>query len=325
MRSTIVRVFTNYQVTNEAEILGRDPLDLESLGIKVIFNRSGRADLALILNTVTEPRWLLVPKGNLVKVLQEPVIKRPLTHLFTYYHSRIFDQVLTHSPNPKDPRQVKSIPYLGSFIDTTQFTHQPFDRKEQLVSIISSTLSILPGHQIRSDFIQNLLIRFPELDLHTFGRGRKQELKSKIDGLEKYRFSIAIENSSTPTYITEKFLDCIIAGSVPLYYGAPDIEEYFPKESYIPFPINDTEKCDQIIRELSDVDFENRKPALEEARLLIRDEYSLSALILTTLKSNDVKPPSRNRIVLLPRLDGLICMVQKLGITKFPMRIIFRK
>lgn len=325
MSEIIVRIFTNYEVTSEAEMLGRDPFDLESLGIKVIFNRSGRADLALVLNTVTKPRWLLVQRGNLIKVLQEPVVNRPLTHLFTYYHSRIFDRVLTHSPNPKDSRQVKSIPYLGSFIDPTKIEHQPFDRKEQMVSIISSTLTFLPGHQVRSLFIQDLLTRFPELDLHTFGRGRKQELKSKIDGLEKYRFSIAIENSVSPSYITEKFLDCIIAGSIPLYHGAPDIEDYFPKESYISFPINNTEKCDQIIRELSDVDFKNRIPALIEARLLIRNKYSLSALILQTLESNKVKPSSRKRLVLLPRLDGFICMVQKFGITKLPTRIILRK
>ena len=309
MTSKIVRIFTNYEVTNEAEMLGRDPLDLESLGIKVIFNRSGRADLALVINTVTKPRWVSVPNGNLIKLLQEPILHRPLTHLFTYYHSHIFDQVLTHSPNPKDKRQIRSLPYLGSLVDPTQVKCQPFDQKIHLLSIIASTLAILPGHQIRNEFIQNLLSRFPELEPHTFGRGRMQEIISKSKGLEKYRYSIAIENSCIPSYITEKFFDCIIAGCVPLYFGAPDIANYFPKDSYILLPINDIEKCNEIVGALSIADFESRIPALSEARSLVREKYSLAPLLLKYVNANREPSTQKFRFVFLQRFDGFILML----------------
>jgi hypothetical protein len=312
MTSKIVRIFTNYEVVNESQLLGRHPNELRSQGIEVIFNRSGKADLVLVLNTVTKPRWVSVPKGNLIKLLQEPVIHRPLTHLFTYYHSHIFDQVLTHSPNPKDQRQFRSHPYLGSMVDPTQIYFQPFDHKKYMISIISSTLAILPGHQIRNYFIQNLLTRFPELKSHTFGRGRNQELVSKIHGLEKYRYSIAIENSCIPSYITEKFFDCIIAGCIPLYFGAPDIADYFPKGSYILFPINNIEECDEIIRGLSEADFESRIPALREARALIRDNYSLASLLLKYVHANNQHLTSKRRFVFLQRFDGLILMLQNL-------------
>ncbi len=35
--------------------------------------------------------------------------------------------------------------------------------------------------------------------------------------------------------MTEKIFDCFFAGIVPIYYGAPNIEEYIPKNTFINF------------------------------------------------------------------------------------------
>ena len=34
-------------------------------------------------------------------------------------------------------------------------------------------------------------------------------------------------------YISEKIFDCFFAGTVPLYLGAPDIEDYIPADTFI--------------------------------------------------------------------------------------------
>jgi len=322
MNSFTVRIFTNFTVTNTSELLGRSEVELNEQGIRVIYNRSGKADLALVLNMVTTPRWVRVPRGNVVKVLQEPLIRNPLTHLFTYWHSKAYDLVLTHSPDADDSRQVKSLPCTGSFIDPTTIMQQPFEQKQHTLSIVASTLAKFPGHKLRFHFINELLSHFPELNSHTFGKGRKQELAEKLDGLNRYRFSIAIENSCIPSYVTEKFYDCIIAGCVPLYYGAPNIADYFPIDSYIPLPISDFEECTRIISELSESDYKRRIPALIEARALIRDKYSLGAVIMSHFaQMQNQKSPKRHAVFLL-RLDGIICLIQKLGITTIPKRIL---
>jgi len=46
-------------------------------------------------------------------------------------------------------------------------------------------------------------------------------------------FSIAIENASYETYFTEKLLDCFATGTIPVYYGAPNIGEHFNKDGII--------------------------------------------------------------------------------------------
>jgi hypothetical protein len=51
--------------------------------------------------------------------------------------------------------------------------------------------------------------------------------------LAGYRFSICIENQLLDGWITEKLLDCLRAGCVPIYLGAPDVARWIPPECFI--------------------------------------------------------------------------------------------
>ncbi|PIT83948.1 hypothetical protein COU37_05700 [Candidatus Micrarchaeota archaeon CG10_big_fil_rev_8_21_14_0_10_45_29] len=62
----------------------------------------------------------------------------------------------------------------------------------------------------------------------------KGEIKSKKEAMSGYRFCICYENQeNVPGYITEKIFDAFIAGCVPIYLGAPNIEKYVPKNCFI--------------------------------------------------------------------------------------------
>jgi len=49
----------------------------------------------------------------------------------------------------------------------------------------------------------------------------------KYDFISKYKFNIAFENSVVPGYTTEKVMEPLSVGSVPIYYGNPRIEDDF--------------------------------------------------------------------------------------------------
>jgi len=49
----------------------------------------------------------------------------------------------------------------------------------------------------------------------------------KYDFISKYKFNIAFENSAVPGYTTEKVMEPLSVGSVPIYYGNPRIEDDF--------------------------------------------------------------------------------------------------
>lgn len=61
----------------------------------------------------------------------------------------------------------------------------------------------------------------------------KGQADSKSETLSRYTYAICFENMVLKGWITEKLFDCLFAGTVPVYWGAPDIAELVPPECYI--------------------------------------------------------------------------------------------
>lgn len=56
---------------------------------------------------------------------------------------------------------------------------------------------------------------------------------SRYDIIGSHKFTVAFENSCFPGYVTEKPIQAMCCGSIPIYYGAPDVEEYLPHGTFI--------------------------------------------------------------------------------------------
>lgn len=56
---------------------------------------------------------------------------------------------------------------------------------------------------------------------------------SKFEVLQSYEFCLCFENMAMNGYITEKIFDCLYAGTIPLYLGAPDSSRYIPSTVYV--------------------------------------------------------------------------------------------
>ncbi|KAJ3673686.1 hypothetical protein LUZ60_005678 [Juncus effusus] len=50
----------------------------------------------------------------------------------------------------------------------------------------------------------------------------------KVETLKKYKFSLAFENSNEEDYVTEKFFQSLVAGTIPVVVGAPNIHDFAP-------------------------------------------------------------------------------------------------
>jgi hypothetical protein len=104
--------------------------------------------------------------------------------------------------------------------------------------------------------------------------------------LRRYRFNIAAENSRSPGYITEKLIDPILAGSIPIYWGAPDVHRDFDPRCMI--NVSDYRSLDDLAGAVLriDADPEARRRALEAPVFLgnrppscMTEEYVASPLI----------------------------------------------
>lgn len=78
-------------------------------------------------------------------------------------------------------------------------------------------------------------------------------VRDKAEFLRRHRFCLAFENSSSPGYTTEKLLDALLAGCIPIYWGNPDVgTDFNPRRFVNAHDFEDLDSlCDRVI-ELDD-------------------------------------------------------------------------
>ncbi len=60
-----------------------------------------------------------------------------------------------------------------------------------------------------------------------------QPIKDKLEFQKRYKFSLAFENSSYKGYTTEKIVQAFAAGTIPIYWGDPDVATEFNEKAFI--------------------------------------------------------------------------------------------
>lgn len=79
-------------------------------------------------------------------------------------------------------------------------------------------------------------------------------------------FHVAVENSRNLNYYTDKIVDCFATKTIPIYWGAPNIGDYFNKKGIITF--ENEEDLIEILNNLTEEDYKNRLEAVEENYIL---------------------------------------------------------
>ena len=69
--------------------------------------------------------------------------------------------------------------------------------------------------------------------LHNANPQKGWDLGNKLDIMKRYLFHFSLENSNEDDYITEKLWGALESGSVPVYYGAPNVKNHAPPGSII--------------------------------------------------------------------------------------------
>ncbi len=95
------------------------------------------------------------------------------------------------------------------------------------------------------------------------GRGYKT-LERQADGLAPYRYSVVIENVQERDYFSEKLIDAILCKTVPIYWGCPNIGDYFDPGLMI--VCNSEQELRAAVLAADQVGFEDRRNALEAAK-----------------------------------------------------------
>ncbi len=173
-------------------------------------------------------------------------------------------------------------------------------KKNQILSTITSNACYEEGHKKRFGFVNRLKGHFKD-ELVWFGRG-ENPIDDKWDALVDFKYSIAIENSSHWGYFTEKILDCYLSYTMPIYFGCPNIHEYFDPDSMILIDPDDFKKSISIIESAINSDLYSKKfESLVRMREKILDELAFFPFITNWLDKNKNQELVKKKVLLKER------------------------
>lgn len=108
-------------------------------------------------------------------------------------------------------------------------------------------------------------------------RNNKNWWFDKIRFIGQYKFTIAFENSMLPGYTTEKLFDCFKAGTIPIYWGNPEVTRDVNPDAFI--NCNDYgNDFDAVIQKVKEIDKESKRYMDMLCQAPMREDYDFDVL-----------------------------------------------
>ncbi len=267
---------------------------------------------------------LQCPKENTILVTSEP-------SSISYYGKAFANQfgylITSHSAkrlsHPNALRGQTGIYWLyGKDFDAI-VQQESIPKTKKLSAIISNKREGHTMHKKRFDFAALLEKEVPQFE--RFGRGFRF-VEKKYEAIDPYEFHLVIENHIEEHMWSEKLADAFLGFSVPIYCGAPNIYDYFPKESLIQIDIDRPKEAIEIIKEVLNTpgEYERRFAAVKEARRRVIYEYNLIAMICKIANSAPKRPFTPGQKIYSRRFMRALHPRDLLGFTGFRIANFFK-
>lgn len=216
-----------------------------------------------------------IPSETRAMYLQgEPEIIIP-QRAFLLNNAQKFHSILTF-----DDEVLRRCPNARKYIFGGCWVH-PEDRakvdpstKTFSVSMLVGTKNWGQGHRYRSAIYQRQtdIKTVPYTFYRSIKTGSIPEITtnplfvwdSKYELFRSYQFSVAIENSKQMNYFTEKVIDCFLTKTVPIYWGCPNIGEYFFTEGMIILQTATVEEFLEKVSALTPETYAEMMPMIEQ-------------------------------------------------------------
>lgn len=177
----------------------------------------------------------------------EPRVVVPEAYAFAEKNINKFEMIFTFDEHLlKLNKKFKFCPFgTSSFSDLNDRAIKP---KNKNLSIIGNVRYCkFPGHFLREAVIAKWSSKFDSIK-----HGGIFEDKRKY--LNDYRYSVIIENSKQNHYFSEKLIDCLLVGTIPIYWGCDSIFSFgFDKRGF--FVFNNENDLEGIFKNISEEDY----------------------------------------------------------------------
>ena len=178
--------------------------------------------------------------------------------------------------------------------------------KTKMISVICSNQNLTADHRLRLKFVKAIKDHFGD-KLDWYGNGINP-LKEKWDGIAPYKYHIVLENQSRNNIITEKLFDSFLGLAYPIYYGAPNVYQYFNTNSLTQIDIFDLRNSVKKIEILLEGNESNIRTAeIIESRNKVLFDYNLFKRIADIALTKDtVQGNGDMQIICLQSVNGVM-------------------
>jgi hypothetical protein len=118
---------------------------------------------------------------------------------------------------------------------------------------------------LANPILARLYRKFPGLPRRTDFPSARGSVASKRAVMRQYRFSICYENASYPGWLTEKLLDAMFAGSVPVYLGDPEVTRLVPGNAFVDKrEFRNYDALYRYLKDMSNEEYEDYRKAIHD-------------------------------------------------------------
>ena len=142
-----------------------------------------------------------------------------------------FDASLTFEPSSKTNYYLPLYRFYGVYRDVfkpRRLSRTALEQKKSIAAVFSNAKQRL-RNQVYFRFAKKFGADSGGRAFNTVGG----PVPDKAAFVQNYKFSLAFENTSWPGYTTEKLLEAYGYGTVPIYWGDPQVESYFNPRAFL--------------------------------------------------------------------------------------------
>ncbi len=179
-----------------------------------------------------------------------------------------FDAIFTHSDVLlRDLPNARFAPpaflWYGTRFGGGLHADAQYEKKTRLVSFVSSGKAMCLLHEQRLAAARYFLSH-PEKHVDVMGTIDGGKSIHIAESLSEYAYSVIFENYISSFFFTEKILNCFASMTVPIYWGASKISDFFNPDGILQLKSSSPEDVEAAICQCSEADYHARLPAIKE-------------------------------------------------------------
>lgn len=245
---------SNFAHQSDCSVLGKKPKYMQWIRGQIEWDGITVFTDAYILNPIVDQ----VKSRYKVGWLHEPECLWPGNYTGALEVADKFDFMMTYHTDLLQHPKFKFAPYGGIWIPEDEYGH---NQKTKLCSMLIGSKMSTAGHRLRHEIAPLVADKVDFFGVRGFPVDYSPQTKLIV--LKNYAYSVVTETCRQDNLFTEWLLDCFVVGTIPIFWGCPNIGDFFNPDGILSFETS--QEAAEIVNNLSWDKYATRSVAVDKA------------------------------------------------------------